>query len=365
MKKTMKKMRGLVVLSMVVALVGAYVIAPSAQAAAITGQSMLLDDSRTSQAGVEYTFAGDYGTNSVQCIQVQFCDTSSGTCNLPSAMVTTTALEGSYTGWTGASWTFDATVNGTLEWTSAGDTGATTNSISATTITNSDTVGSYFARVNTYTDASCTTGEDDGFAAFAILDGVVVSADIAETLSVSVNAVNAATCTMTGGTEVDTTSNTVAFGEIATDTFNDACQRIDISTNSAAGYNVTIQETNELTSGGNFIDDGTCGASCTDSSAGAWGTATDSGFAYCMSNVSGVPATTADAAWGTNGCGAGTQNFKTIADASLTETPDTIMESGGVISGDSAYVGFRLSVAGDQAPGTYTNEIVYIATATY
>ena len=69
--------------------------------------------------------------------------------------------------------------------------------------------------------------------------------------------------------------------------------------------------------------------------------------------------------WGTNGCDDSITFFKTIADVGASETPENVMQSAGTASGDVADIGYRLNVPGDQAAGTYTNTITFIATPTF
>lgn len=194
----------------------------------------------------------------------------------------------------------------------------------------------------------------------AIVDGVSVTATVPSLLRFTISGVSGASCPIT--TSIDTTSTTVPFGTVDEDTFYDACQKIRIGTNAPDGYTVTVQETDQLTSGSDQIADGDCDGSCTDSTSAGWATAANSGFAYCMDEIGGSDgATTADAAWGTNGCSDGTPYYKTVADAGNSETAQDIMSSATKVT-DQAHIEFRLSVAPDQAEGSYSTTIVYIAT---
>jgi len=209
---------------------------------------------------------------------------------------------------------------------------------------------------------------DTGTIKVAIITGVTVSATVSEALTVTVAAVADTSCTVTGGTsKVTTTSSTVPFGSVTTEDFYDGCQSLTVNTNAASGYSATIQETDQLTSGSYQIADGTCDGSCSDTTAATWATDTNNGFAYCMDDISGDAAYTADnTGWATNNqCGGSNQSFKTIADAGASETAQAVMSSAGAISGDNSYVGFRLSVDAAQQPGTYSNTVVYIVTPTY
>ena len=205
----------------------------------------------------------------------------------------------------------------------------------------------------------------------AIIAGVTVSATVSEGLTVSVNTVTTANCPNydNGGApnEVATTPTTVPFGTINVETFYDACQDLRVATNAGSGYNTTVQETDQLTSGATQIADGTCDGACTDSAEADWATATNNGFGYCMEDQGGYgdASATADAGWGTNGCDDADTFFKTIADAGASEAAQNIMSSAAAASDDRSFVGFRLTVDTAQPALTYTNTIVYITTPTY
>jgi len=208
---------------------------------------------------------------------------------------------------------------------------------------------------------------DTGRVMVAVISGVTVSATVAESLSVTVNEVASATCPTTGGTKVTTTSTTVPFATVNTEAFYDGCQRVDVGTNAANGYGATVQKTQLLTCSSYTIADGSCdggGSTCSTTTAAGWATATNNGFGYCMADVAGNAATTADAAWGTNGCGAGTQYFKLIG--TLAANAKTIMSSAGPVTGDQSYIGYRLTVDAAQTACTpYETVISYVVTPTY
>jgi len=223
----------------------------------------------------------------------------------------------------------------------------------------------------TYTVTSNTTDEDTQDALIAIIGGVDVSATIDETLTHTTAGVTTGNCPDPGGagseTEIDTSGDptTVPFGTVNTESFYGACQQVTVTTNGAGGYTTTVQTTSLLTSGPNTIAKGTCDGACTDTSEAAWATNTNNGFGYCMADQTGNPATTADAGWGTNACDDGTTFFKTHANAGAAESAQSILASATPVSGDSAYIKYRLSVDGTQAAGTYTTTVVYITTPTF
>lgn len=209
------------------------------------------------------------------------------------------------------------------------------------------------------------TQVDTGTALVAVIAGVTVSVTVDESLAFSIVAQTAAQCADyddTGGTEVTTTATTVPFETPATEAFIDACHELNLDTNAASGYSITVQEDDQLTSGGEQIPDGTCDGACSEATEADWATATNNGFGYCMEDITGTGATNADAGWGTNGCDAADTFFKIFPEFAV-DTPDvrTIMTDTTVAS-HVADIGYRLSVPGTQAAGTYENVITFVAT---
>lgn len=218
----------------------------------------------------------------------------------------------------------------------------------------------------TYTVTSDTSDEDAKDALIAVVSGVTVSATVDESLTVAVNAVSAgAACDDNGGTptEITTTATTVPFATVATEAFYNGCQRIDVDTNAAGGYTVTVAQTQLLTSGANTIAEGTCDGACNDTTLGGWETATNNGFAYCADDRAGNAGADAGIA-AADQCDDATPLYYTFF-TDPTEPSVDFMFSSGPVSGDQTNVSFHLSVPGDQSAGTYQNVIYYVATPTF
>ncbi len=220
----------------------------------------------------------------------------------------------------------------------------------------------------TYSISSDSTDEDSKDALIVVISGVTVSATVDESLTVSVNAVAAgALCDDNGGapSEITTTATTVPFATITTEAFYNGCQRIDVGTNAAGGYNTTVRQTQLLTSGSNTVAEGTCdsGTPCSDTSLGGWEDPTANGFGYCADDRSGNAAADAGIASGSQ-CDDATPEYYTFFTAPTAPTTD-FMFSSGPISGDQTNISYHISVPGDQAAGTYQNVMVYVVTATF
>ncbi|MBI2113451.1 MAG: hypothetical protein HYT50_02640 [Candidatus Wildermuthbacteria bacterium] len=231
-------------------------------------------------------------------------------------------------------------------------------------IANPGTAGSYDI------DLAGTIGSTaTGTAMVAVIAALSVTVNIDESLSFSVSGQTASQCAnyndVASPNEVATTASAIPFSSVLEDAFYDACQALTVSTNAASGYSVTIKENDQLTGSGYQIPDGNCDGACTDSSEGPWATASNNGFGYCMEDVTGNGAATADSGWGTNGCDDSTTHFKTIADTGSGETAQTIMSSASAVAGDISDVGFRLSVDASQGSGNYSNTVTYVATGNF
>lgn len=223
----------------------------------------------------------------------------------------------------------------------------------------------------------------------AVIEGVLVSATVEETIELIVGGGTADSGTICGVTRtagsIDTTPYSVPFGSlIAYNTFYDAYQTVEVRTNADEGYSVTIEEDDQLNkdtdacdspsnSGADETDgcikDTTCDTgSCSESTKGTWKTATNNGFGYSLENVTGTDATflynNTD-----GGCSTNSSPYfcaKQIADMQASETKQTIMsKSGSGTASSKINVCFRLSISTTQPPGYYTNKLKYIATARF
>jgi len=214
---------------------------------------------------------------------------------------------------------------------------------------------------------------DSGTVKISVIAGVTVSATIAETLTFTINLQSAVNCPDNiGGTEITSgiTSTAMPFGTINSDTHYFGCQVLDVDTNASDGYTTTVKQLDELDSGSAEIANGTCDGACTITTAAAWATAANNGFGYCMDDIVGDPAVTADATgWATvNQCDDAAPFFKifpTNPGDAQTDTPEAIMSSAAAESGDQANIGYKISIGAGQAAGTYTNTMVFVTTATY
>lgn len=207
-------------------------------------------------------------------------------------------------------------------------------------------------------EVEVTTASDSGSALVAVLDNVDVDVTVDETLTFTVTGQGTGDCVTT--TDLGTTATSISYGSVTANTFYDACQQLEVSTNATGGYAVTVQQTQPLTSAGlDTIAAGTCDGACTFASDAVWTTASNNGLAYCMDNVSGTDAQAAST------CSTGgSATYRTLGTLG-TDTPEIIMSNSGVVNASQAELNLKISVPGSQPAGTYSNEIFYVATPTY
>jgi hypothetical protein len=148
--------------------------------AQLSNQKVTVSDSRASTSNVTYTYQWTGSVNNLKCFQILFCTAASGTCNIPTGLSTTGASNGTWSGLTVGSWTLDFSTNGTLKLTNAAGENPLANiSLEFLGVTNPSSQGNYFGRINTYSDAGCSTEVDSGKAVFSIItSGVAISATV-------------------------------------------------------------------------------------------------------------------------------------------------------------------------------------------
>lgn len=148
----------------------------------------------------------------------------------------------------------------------------------------------------------------------------------------------------------------IDFGTLTPQTFATQTNTLTVSSGGAGGYSVKAFANNPLTAqaGSATIPDTTCNAgACSETTAGVWNDTTKSGFGYNLSGND-VPAAFVDSTY-----------FKQFADASLSETAQTVMSSANVGKSRTATVTYKVNIAATQTAGDYENAITFVATPTY
>lgn len=144
----------------------------------------------------------------------------------------------------------------------------------------------------------------------------------------------------------------IDFGSLTPETFSTQTNTLTVTSGGAGGYSVTAQESRPLTvqSGAATIPDTNCdNDACSETSAGIWINTAKYGFGYNMSGDD-VPAAFADSTY-----------FKQFADASQSETAQTVMSSANVGTNRTATVTYKVNTGPLQTAGDYENAITFIA----
>jgi len=354
MSKVVKKYaKTTFILGLVLVLMISYLTIPETQAASIANREIKISDSRPSQSSVTYDFEGDHSNTTVMCLKIQFCTAATGTCTVPTGMSTTSATrdDSNWSGWTATNWTIDNTTNGTVKYTYAtGEAGGSNYSFSTSGITNPSSAGTYFARVSTYTNTDCSTGETDtGVVAFAVVSGVSVSATVAEYLSFSISDSVIGFGTWSGGSTAvrwATADEAGATSEPA----NGEPSQLTISTNASGGVGVTIKDEGDGSNAGLYDSTTTELIEAAASSAVTAGT---EGFGAYGKNASAN--LTIDE---------GFDNDST-SDLAISRSPQTFVSSSGAISSETVDLALKAAIAATTPAGSYSDTIILVATPVY
>lgn len=341
------------------ALVGVFVILAlvnplSGKAATLTIASLGLGDSRPNAAAVSYTFtASNVTLSTIRCIRTVYADSPTGS-TVPAGMSTAAAtfdtVNSNYMPTPGG-WTLTRPANGTLQLTHAG--GETPGSAAARklvfgNITNGSTPDTrYFLRVNSYSDAACTTPVDNATVSFIYTNGSTVSLTVDATLSFTVNAVaSGQACNGATSTQAST-ATTIPFGTVTPAGNSVVCQDLQIATNATNGYTVYVRYTGRPQSGSNLIADHTG----TNAAPTAFSAAGTEAYGY----------TTNDTALGT-----GTTNrFASNLWAAMTTTNNEVAFDATGVSSVTYRVGHQVGINTVTRPGTYTTTVIYTCTPVY
>ena len=229
-----------------------------ASADQITTRSLTLS-SGVPSASATWTFNFTVPTTGtiVKSFDAQVCDRAVGTCNTPSGFTVTGSGISQPTNLGDATgWTVSTATAGHLRMSNSSDasTPSGAQTVVFTTVTNpnaayitSNQQGSFYVRMTTYSDASWTTAVDTGTVASAVVNSLVVQANVAEILQFCVGSTNAifdatTTDTVSPGSDCTNVSgSTVNIGTLDPSTVNIS----PVSTNGGNGFNgVAMLRTN-------------------------------------------------------------------------------------------------------------------------
>jgi hypothetical protein len=146
----------------------------------------------------------------------------------------------------------------------------------------------------------------------------------------------------------------VNLGSLTPNTFSTGSHTLTVSA-PGQGYSVTAIASSKLTNpASDTIPDTTCDAgTCTETTSGVWNVSTNNGFGYNASGDDISPDFL------------GPTYFRPFPDSSLGEPPATFMTTASAGQNRTATITYQVSPPGDQASGTYTTHITYVATPVY
>lgn len=322
----------------------------SVSAATLSSASVELSDSRTSTSSTYTVGASGFTTGTtIRCIEVVLNDQADGGGSIPSNITTTSSAFATATDVVDDTiWTVQNGTNGTLSASYAtGETPAASGDLVWSGVTNGDTDQTYYAILTTYTDVSCTGGNevDNVTMAFAYKDGTLVSLTVEPTLTFVCNAV-AASQTVNGATTSILSSATgIDFGTAVTVSTNGiSAHDLDVTTNATGGYNVYLRHTAALTNAGSDTITNHTGTNGSPTSFPAAGTE----------------------AWGYTTEDADLTQFTSNTWAGFTTSNELVMTNSAATAGtDTERVGHQVGIATDTPAGTYSTTMIYTLVATY
>lgn len=233
-------------------------------------------------------------------------------------------------------------------------------------IQNPATAGSQTVNITTKTVGAVATIETANVM-IAIIDNIDVSATVPSTLTFTVAGLASGIAVNKATTTVTSSSTALAFGNLQAGTSSIMGQELAVTTNASAGFTVTVQQNQKLTSSGGstistFKDDTAATEAWASPSATLDQPATYGHFGLTSND------------WSMTG---GVDTFKasttegTAFYAGLNNTdPMPVMYSSGVANGIAPAIGktqvaYRLQISALQPAGDYSNILTYVATPTY
>ncbi len=354
----------------------------TASAAQLTPRKLTLQQGAGGNGGTlpggtvnhEFTFTVPT-TADIGSVRLQYCTTTEGACTTPTGLTTTggTVASGTQSGATG--FTLDKTTNGAPYFT------RTAASVSATTVVvlpinnvvNPTTVGTFFVRIDTYTQANLGGAiTDSGVVAASTAQAIVLTGTMPESLIFCTGGTVNANCTAT-------TSGSISFNQLfsPTDTAT-ATSQMAASTNALYGYVITVNGPT-LTNGTATIPGYATPTALTSANRGAsgWGMNLRANSATVAASFPGTSAELTATSNGTDFKGQAMTDYNT-ADSFKFVSGDVVANSastGGALGTVGASLGptnsqvytasYAANVAGNQLAGTYVSTLTYICTPTF
>lgn len=315
-----------------------FALTSTASAAGITNRKLTLGSSAPS-ASTTYTFEFVLPSSTVvEAFEAEVCTTPSGSCTTPTGFsASSSSLNGQPTNLGDASgWTVNTSEAGSLRLSKDGNSAAPsgTTSISFSGVTNPSAANStFYARMTTYASDDWTSAIDSGVVASSTAGQITVTASVEETLSFTLAAA------------------TVSLGTLTSSTTGTGTSTMSASTNAASGYAISVNG-GTLTSGSNTI---------TALGSNAASTQGDSQFGINLVANS-TPSIGSDVSG--SGSGVAADNYDT-ADSFRFVSGETVASADGATNSNTYTVSYIANIPGNQAAGSYSTTLTYVATATF
>lgn len=329
----------------------------TANAAQITARKLTLSSSSAAAASATTTYTFNFTVPSatvLQSVSAQVCTTASGACTTPTGFSVSSSTLASQPTNLGdaAGWTVSTATAGSLRLSKAGNVAAPTGAQTVTfgNVQNPTTANeTFFARVTTYSDASWTTPVDTGVVAASTASQITLSGTMDESL------VFCAGTSITGTNCGTIAGSAVNLGTFSTVTPSTGSSVMAASTNGASGYSITVN--------GGALTCNSCSGSPTIANLAAQ-TASTVGTAQFGANLRDNATPNVGAEPSGSGTGTFTANYGT-ADQYRFVSGDSVASAAGSTNANAFTVSYVVNVPGNQAAGTYTSTMTYIATATF
>lgn len=326
-------------------------------AAQISARKLTISSSSAaaSNATTSYTFNFTIPSSTVLAsAEAVICTTASGSCTTPTGFANASSTLVSQPTGLGdaAGWTVNTSTAGSLRLSKSGNVAAPTGSQTVVfgNVQNPTTANqTFFARINTYTGATWTGAVDSGIVAAATTSQITLTGTMDEALTF---------CTGTSITGVNcgtVAGSAVNFANFSSSATSSGTSVMAASTNGGSGYVITVN-------GGTM----TC-ASCPGSptiAALATQTASSTGTAQFGMNMRAN--TTPSAGADLSGAGTGTYGANhDTTDQFRFVTGDSVATASAATNANAFTATYIVNVPGNQAAGTYSAIMNYIATATF
>lgn len=328
----------------------------------------------TAGTGVSYLVTFTPATTGAQSLVLDFCNTAiiGGACTAPAGM---SAASATFTG-SGAflSWTSTMTAS-TVKLTRGTGTALGTAAVSFTigNITNPSAVGSFYARLTTYTDTTYGgytsptapgTYSDNGGFALSTVNTIAITATVQETLTfctskvapaTSCTSTTAPTLTLGAGSPVilgTTVATDTAFTQLSTNALTGAIVRMSAFSNSG-----TVPACAGLSRDG--------GATCPIAAKGVFGPIANGSALFGLNVSDGTPlaggsgTVTADADYGTTAGSYG------MAATTLSLYGDPIQSSTSAVADVNSTLTFAAAASNTTPAGVYSANESLVATGTF